>query len=184
MLFTGKGDDGQTGLYGASQRVSKSSKIAWALGTVDELNSLLGICRAKCAVKDPTFGLPQGRALEEVILEIQQNLFIIQAELAGAEKSIAQEKVKAMERLIREIEDKLPPIQSFTIPGATEVSAFFDYARAVARRAERAVVEAEADKKISDHSRAYLNRLSSLLFALARLAAREAGAQEANPNYK
>jgi len=131
---------------------------------------------------------------------VQQNLFIIQAELAGAPPrrgkplTVTVDKVKKMEKIIDQIEKELPPIKSFFIPGATAVGALLDYARAVARRAERRVVAAtlvaatpsEIDGliKIGPHSLAYLNRLSSLLYALARLVNHQSGIKEQAPDYK
>lgn len=121
------------------------------------------------------------------MLEAQQNLFIIQAELAGAEgKTISEEKVKEVEMIVDTAEKEMPPIKSFFIPGATEIGALFDVARTVARRAERrvtAVIDA-GDRKIGINSQAYLNRLSSLLYALARLSNHKFGINEEPPSYK
>ncbi len=183
MLYTRKGDGGTTKTLHCNQRLSKSSAVAEALGTLDELNSWLGLCRAKgLALK-----MPQGETLPAVLFEVQQNLFIVQAEVAGAEgKTIAPEKVTAMEMEIDAAERELPPIKSFFIPGATEEGAILDCARTLSRRAERRVVQVNEEGKIKlgASSLAYLNRLSSLLYALARLANHRAGAKEEAPSYK
>ncbi|MFH1170437.1 MAG: cob(I)yrinic acid a,c-diamide adenosyltransferase [Candidatus Vogelbacteria bacterium] len=180
MLYTRKGDSGTTKTLHCDQRLSKSSAIAEALGAVDELNSLLGFCRA--IIKGETLPEWQG-----VALETQQNLFIIQAELAGASgKTITADKIKKMEKIIDEIEKELPPIKSFFIPSATANGALLDYARTVARRAERRVVLVVEEKKIKfgKFSLVYLNRLSSLLYALARLANHQSGVAEESPHYQ
>ena len=185
MLYTRKGDGGTTKTLHCDQRFSKSSAVAEALGRLDELNSWLGLCRAK---NWQGLALPEkGEALSEILFEVQQNLFIIQAEVAGAKgKTIVPKKVTAMEVKINAIERELPPIKSFFIPGATEAGALLDCARTLSRRAERRVVSVheEGKIKIGALSLAYLNRLSSLLYALARLANHRVGAKESAPNYK
>ena len=179
MLYTRKGDDGRTALFGSKKRISKNTYIIEALGELDELNSLLGVCRAKSKLN---------KKIAAIVEDIQQNLFIIQAELAGAPKSISKEKIKKMEKTIDEIEKKLPKITSFLIPGATELGAYLDFARAVSRRTERRVlalpVRSGARSKPSKESRIYLNRLSSLLYALARYTAVISRKKEKKPNYR
>jgi cob(I)alamin adenosyltransferase len=200
MLYTRKGDkgitrtnysennlNGQAKTFGCNQKISKSSAVTEALGVLDETNSFLGLVKAKLNEKGSTFLKVQGRTFKEIIHEAQENLFIIQAELAGArEKTISEKKVKELEAIIDAAEKEMPPIRSFFIPGATELGALFDVSRAVARRAERRVV-AVADEgkiKIGKHSLAYLNRLSSLLYALARLSSHKSGIKEEPPSYK
>ncbi|MAF25790.1 ATP:cob(I)alamin adenosyltransferase [bacterium] len=182
MLFTGKGDDGTTKLFGAcpGARIAKTSQIFFALGSLDELNSFLGICKVKA----------KGVALDslnlaETIDFLQQDLFIVQAELAGANYTIAKEKVTNLEKVIKEIEDQLPEIKSFFIPGSSELASLLDYARALSRRVERSVLDAlNSDHKIGEETKAYLNRLSSILYALARLVNHKLGKVEAKPSYK
>src|SRR3989344_6432847 len=156
MFYTRKGDKGTTKTLHCDQRLSKSSAVAEALGTVDELNSLLGFVKTQCQgfplprVKGESLG-EKGLALglSDLLLGVQQNLFIIQAELAGAPgKTITGEKVAALEKVIDGIEKELPPIKSFFIPGATKNGALLDYARTVARRAERRVVLVVEEKKV------------------------------------
>ena len=132
----------------------------------------------------------------DIIQEMQENLFIIQAEIAGAEKIIGEEKIREAEDLIAGIEKEIPPITSFIIPGVSIESAELDFARTLVRQAERRVVavaeeshsaEASRDKgwpKISSNTLAYLNRLSSLLYALARLSAHKSGIIEGSPSYE
>jgi cob(I)alamin adenosyltransferase len=183
MLYTRKGDKGDTGLFGCNQRISKSSAIAEALGSLDEINSFLGICKVLSSQTD--FALSTIR-FSDLVHKVQQNLFIIQAELAGSEMTTQEEKISEIEGWIGEIENMLPPIHSFFISGGTELGATFDVARTIARRAERRVVLVveEGQRKIGDFSRAYLNRLSSLLYALARLSNHFSGITEQSPTYK
>lgn len=172
MLYTGKGDDGTTYTFGCNQRFSKDSELSEALGTMDELNSLLGLCKAQIKEKE---------AIEDV-LEVQQNLFIIQAELAGADKKITKKKVENLEEKIDEIEKGLPEIKTFFISGACEESALFDYSRTIARRAERRVVSVK--DRVGENTLAYLNRLSSFLYAMARLYAYKSDIKESAPTYE
>jgi len=177
MLYTRKGDGGTSGLFGTKERLPKNSPVYDALGTLDELNSLLGMCRAqvrRCA--DEEIDIP------EEVTKVQESLFIIQAELAGAPKRTSNEGVAALERSIGIIEGLIENPHAFVIPGATELSALFDYTRAVCRRAERSVVAAGA-AAVSAETRAYLNRLSSLLYAFARYAAMRRGVKESSPAY-
>ena len=185
MLYTRKGDGGTTKTFGCDQRISKSSSVAEALGSLDETNSFLGVVRAK------TIGTSFKTALGEtkfpdLVLETQQNLFIVQAEVAGSTLNITEDKILRIEKFIDEIEKVLPPITSFFISGATETGAMFDFARTLSRRAERRVIAAKEEGRINPHAETmkYLNRLSSLLYALARVSSHIEGAEEIKPNYK
>ena len=205
MLYTRKGDKGDTGAFGCCQRFSKNSALAEALGSVDEINSLLGVCKVKSAdfnFKINNFNVP------EIIGKIQENLFTIQANIAGADKKISQENIKFIEEIIDVVEKELPPVKSFFISGGTEISALLDYSRSVSRRAERRVVALMETKKIDpvrssratvlrtrafgasatsngvdDEILAYLNRLSSLFYALARFVNFKSGIKENQPSY-
>ncbi len=185
MLYTGKGDNGTTKTFGCDQRISKSSAVAEALGALDEINSFLGLARARSGKM--SFKIKNKKIkFADLFLEIQQNLFIVQAEIAGSTLNIAKDKIKEIENLIDEIEKLLPPIKNFFLSGATEISATFDFARTLARRAERRVVEVKEEEKVkvSDETLSYLNRLSSLLYALARISNHLKGAKEIKPSYK
>jgi ATP:cob(I)alamin adenosyltransferase len=175
MLYTKKGDDGKTQIFDCDQRFSKSSAVAEALGALDEVNSFLGV--VKCKVNNQDKG---------IMHQIQENLFIIQAEVGGAEKKISKDKISEIEKIIDKIEKELPPIKTFFISGATELSAKLDFARTLARRAERRVIKVKEEGlvKISQNTLAYLNRLSSLLYALARQSAYKSGIKESAPTYK
>lgn len=177
MLYTRKGDNGTSGLFGTKERRPKNNPVYDALGTLDELNSLLGVCRAHAA------DIASEISIQKEIRSAQEALFIIQAEVAGSDKHIVKTRIDALENTIDNVEILTGNPHAFTIPGATTVSAFLDYARAVARRAERSVVTVSEKQKVSANALAYLNRLSSLLYALARYAAAKEGVREASPTY-
>lgn len=167
-------------------RVSKKSGIAEALGFLDEINSFIGLCKVKSKESDVVV-VGKGIPIAEVLENIQQNLFIVQAEVAGdKEKKITQKKITEMEQLIDSIEKEIPKITSFTIVGGSELSALLDVARTIARRTERSLIGVceSGEREISDNTRAYINRLSSLLFALARLVNFKSGIKEKSPHYK
>jgi len=184
MLYTRKGDDGKTKTFGCDQRISKSSVIAEALGTLDEINSFLGLCKIKS--EKEKFVLPDGTATAKEINNVQNNLFTIQAELAGSKMSMTKEKVEEVEAVVDSIEKELPEIKSFFVSGGTELAVYFDIARTIARRAERRVTEVSEEGKteVGEFTKAYLNRLSSLLYALARLSNHKFGITEESPDYK
>ncbi len=177
MLYSGTGDDGTTSAFGCDQRrISKSSELPEALGALDELNALLGVVKMKAVGES---------RIANALREVQENLFIIQAEVAGAGKRLAAGEAGRVGALVNAIEAELPPVTGFAVAGGTELSAMLDLSRTVARRAERRVLAAE-DAGVfvpTNEMKAYLNRLSSLLFALARLANHQAGVAEEHPRY-
>jgi cob(I)alamin adenosyltransferase len=177
MLYTGKGDGGTTKVFGCDQqRISKSSELPEALGALDELNAFLGFVKMRAAGQE---------RIQPILREVQEILFIIQAEVAGADKHVTADAVEKVEAMVNAIEKEIPPLQGFSIAGGTEFSAMLDVARTLARRAERRLVAVhEAGlRELPSTTKAYMNRLSSLLFALARLANHLAGVAEENPKY-
>lgn len=183
VLFTGKGDRGTTKLFDSESgvRVSKSSAIFEALGTLDELNTVVGWCRIACS----TDWMVGEKSISILLLEMQQHLFTIQAEVAGAGKSIPVDNIRNIEERIQLIEEQLPEIKTFFVPGGTELSARLDIARTVSRRAERRLVEIleKGERSVSEHTLAYANRLSSLLYALVRLVNHRERIVEQSPKY-
>lgn len=177
MLYTGKGDTGTTKTFGCNQqRISKSSELPEALGALDELNAFLGFVKMRSV---------EVSRIQMVLRDMQEVLFIIQAQVAGADKKLKEDAVTQIEELVNGIEKEIPPITEFSIAGGTELSALLDVTRTVARRAERRLIAA---KEIGayvppDDTMAYMNRLSSLLFALARLANHLAGVKDESPRY-
>lgn len=196
-LYTRKGDDGTTKTFGCDQRISKSSEVAEALGSLDEINSFLGLIKVKSQILKLNTDISiLGKGFDKIIDEVQQNLFIIQAEVAGADMTISEEKLRECEVYIDEGEKILPPITTFFISGGTELAVLCDISRTIARRAERRVVfviekerlealgEVVQRSYIGDWTIAYLNRLSSLLYVMARLSNHFLGISEDAPSYK
>jgi cob(I)alamin adenosyltransferase len=176
-LYPRTGDDGMTGLFSGA-RVRKNHPRIEAYGSVDELNSALGLVAAAC---DP--GRPFERRLAEVVATIQSRLFDIGADLATPEGARQQARihradaadVSEAEGWIDEIDGGNPPIRAFVMPGGTELAARLHVARTVARRAERAIVTLMATEPVGEHVLVYVNRLSDLFFAMARRANHERG---------
>ena len=165
-IYTRTGDRGDTSLFGG-QRVPKDALRIEAYGTVDELNSVIGIVRADNA----------GPVLDTPLEQIQNELFVLGADLAtprSLEKKgvrrIAHTEADRLEREIDRFEADLKPLKSFILPGGSPVAAGIHFARTVCRRAERIVVRLSRNEDIGDDITIYLNRLSDLLFVLARYA--------------
>jgi len=182
MLYTRAGDTGETGLFGTPERLPKDAPRIEALGCLDELTSLVGLCKVK-TLADKIHIKTTGETLKEILEAVQQNLFIIQAGVGGAEKRLAGNAVFIMEKYIEAIESELPKITTFLLPGGTGLSALFDFTRTVARRAERRCICVHREIALSDTTLAYLNRLSTLFFALARLTNVRAEKKETPPSY-
>jgi len=182
MLYTKKGDDGTTKTFGCDQRISKSSAIAEALGSLDEINSFLGLCKVKSEESQLKVG---GDSFAKIVHILQENLFMVQAELAGADKHIGEEKVKQIEDWIDLAEAEMPPIKTFFISGGSDIAATFDVARTIARRAERRVVGVNDENtiKLGEQTLKFMNRLSSILYALARLSNHKSGIKDSAPSY-
>lgn len=175
-FYTRNGDGGRTSVFPRGEKISKDSPRIEALGALDELNSLLGLCKVKAQMF-------RGSTSKH-LAEAQEDLFVLQAEIAGSPSvRIKAERTSEIEKIIDGIEKKLPKIKSFMVPGGSELSALLDCARTAARRAERRVVALRGGEKASPEALAYLNRLSSLLFALARLSNKNRGIKEEKPKY-
>jgi len=176
LFYTGKGDKGQSHI--GKKKYPKDSPIMEALGDLDELNSLLGVIRV--AAK---------KGLNQKLFAVQENLFIIQARVAWVmfnkfeSPQLTQEKIFKMEKEIDAIEKKIRPERGFIITGENKEAAYLDYARTVARRAERSVVTLTKKQKLPKEIVAYLNRLSGYLYALARLEISESKMKEKKPRY-
>lgn len=182
MLYTRKGDSGTTKTFGCSGRVSKASLIAEALGASDEVNSFLGLLKVKA---NPEFKIINN-SFPEITHWMQEGLFIVQAELAGAQQSITEERVKKVEEYTDTAEQILPPITTFFISGGTELAVLCDITRTMVRTCERRVIAVcdAGEATVADNTKAFLNRLSSLLYAMARLANHYSGIDEKAPQYK
>lgn len=165
-IYTRTGDKGETGL-GSGDRVSKASVRLHAYGTVDELNAILGMAIA--------LGLDS--RLEQAVSRIQQELFVLGADLAlpiNAKSRysvrVGEDLVAGLERDIDQWQAELPPLKHFILPGGMRGGAALHFARTVCRRAERWVVDLQAAEAINEYALQYLNRLSDWLFVAARVA--------------
>ena len=178
-IYTRTGDDGTTGRPGG-RRVSKTDPLIEAHGAVDELNSHVGLCRA--VIRRETVPMPVASGL---LAQVQEDLSAIGAVLAAAgggappAPTIGPGHVDALERAIDECDAKLAPLAGFILPSGTRAACGLHVARAVCRRAERRVVAArEAGADVPAVVVQYLNRLSDLLFVLARLANRKRAVED------
>jgi cob(I)alamin adenosyltransferase len=171
-IYTKTGDSGQTGLFGGP-RVSKDDPRIEAYGTVDELNSVLGLARAATLPGD----------IDLLIARIQNDLFSVGAELATPKpdatgmRIIQSAHIEALERAIDHYESSLEPLKQFILPGGTPAAAALHLARTVCRRAERRVITLikQPGESVSAEIVIYLNRISDLLFVLARAVNRQCG---------
>lgn len=172
-IYTKKGDKGYTSLFGGAS-VEKSSLRIHAYGTVDELNSVIGVAISH----------PMSDRGTEILNDIQSQLFVLGADLATLQSKevkinrIGKEDIEKLESWIDELEEHLPPLKNFILPGGSPAGAFIHQARTVCRRAERNTVALKQNDPISAETVIYLNRLSDLLFVLARYENKEAGEPE------
>ena len=176
-IYTKTGDDGETGLFGGG-RVPKDDPRVEAYGDVDELNAVIGMARAVEL-------MPR---VDELLVPVQRDLFAIGALLATPDREkmaqhlqkarIDERRIAELEQAIDDAESELEPLRAFILPGGTPKAATLHVARTVCRRAERHVVRLQHAVDLPALAVIYLNRLSDLLFTLARLANRRAGAGE------
>jgi len=168
-IYTKTGDDGTTGL-GDGTRVAKDSARVSAYGTVDEANSAIGLLLAT-----PLPG-PQAEAIATLLTTIQHQLFDLGGELCiPGHAAIQDGDVTALEAHLDAFNDPLPPLKDFILPGGGEAAARCHVARTVVRRAERETVTLSHHDSVRPEAIRYLNRLSDLLFVLARVLARDSG---------
>jgi cob(I)alamin adenosyltransferase len=176
-IYTRTGDQGDTALFGGG-RVPKDDPRVVAYGDVDELNSAMGLVRATEPVE----------LFEPVLESIQRDLFSIGGQLATPDPSrvakalmkadLSPERVIELERLMDAADHELPPLRAFVLPAGTPKAAALHLARTVCRRAERSVVHLAHESQVPQLFIVYLNRLSDLLFTLARLANHRAGVND------
>jgi cob(I)alamin adenosyltransferase len=173
-IYTKTGDEGQTGLFGGG-RVPKDHPRVSAYGDVDELNAALGVARAAAP----------GGQFDPLLEQIQRDLFAIGGYLATpdpakvaaalAKAELPASRVTDFERAMDSADEELPPLKAFVLPAGTPQAAALHLARTVCRRAERSVVHLAHDAEVPPLFIVYLNRLSDLLFTLARLANHRSG---------
>ena len=175
-LYTRSGDDGTTGLFSGA-RVSKNHPRIEAYGTVDEFNACLGLCISACGPGK------MEQVIRTIMVQIQSRLFDIGADLATPEGAKNESKivridethVTEVERWIDEIDSKNTPLQTFVMPGGTDLASRLHLARTVCRRAERLMVGLSNTEPVGEGMMRYMNRVSDLLFAMARLSNKESG---------
>jgi cob(I)alamin adenosyltransferase len=167
-IATRTGDNGTTGL-GDGRRVDKDNPHVLAMGDVDELNSHIGLLLCE--------SLPH--AIREALIQVQHELFDIGGELCiPGHTAITEEDVLKLDELLAQYNAGLQPLKDFILPGGTRAAAQAHVCRTVCRRAERSIVTLGQDEYLNDYSRQYINRLSDLLFVLARVLNREAGGED------
>ncbi len=169
-IYTKTGDDGSTGLFGGG-RIRKDHPRMEATGSVDELNAVLGVARAEVLPAE----------INQLLARIQNELFDIGATLATTNPhkleapDVTESKIAALEAAIDAFDARLPTLKNFILPAGTRAAAALHFARTVCRRAERRTLAAQAEIHIPPEIAIYLNRLSDLLFVLARTANASAG---------
>jgi len=180
-VYTRTGDQGDTALVGG-KRVPKDSLRIEAYGTVDELNSIVGLARA---FNHEAPASPARDRLEGILKRLQNELFDLGSELATPPDAcyegmfrVGEEQVKALEDLMDECEKTLDPLNSFILPGGGRVSAFLHQCRTVCRRAERIVRRLGREEDIGPGPLRYLNRLGDLFFVLSRWIGKQNGERE------
>ncbi len=174
-IYTRTGDDGSTGL-GTGQRVPKTSTRIAAYGTVDELNSQLGVVLA--ADPAPELVAPLRQIQNELLHAGAQLCIPESANAAAPGPKIEARHVAELERLIDSFNQKLEPLRNFVLPGGHLAAAHLHVARTVCRRAERIAVQLAQQEPIGEHLVPYLNRLSDLLFVMARYQNKASGVDE------
>ncbi|MFV0592176.1 MAG: cob(I)yrinic acid a,c-diamide adenosyltransferase [Draconibacterium sp.] len=174
-IYTKTGDDGTTGLVGGT-RVKKYASRLEAYGTIDELNSVLGVIRS--------LDIPQ--EITELLIRIQNKLFNIGSRLASDEKgdeitfglAVQKEDIEVLEKAIDQYQEELPELRNFILPGGELSVAQCHVARTICRRAERRIVEFSEQENVQPELIKYINRLSDYLFVLARYLGHKKGIDE------
>jgi cob(I)alamin adenosyltransferase len=195
-VYTRTGDAGETGLVGG-KRVPKDSPRIEAYGTIDELNSIVGLARV---FNEERLGHGEPyHFLNEILRNIQEELFDLGAELAtpadfahGGSHRVGEAEVKALERIMDQCQKDLQPLPSFILPGGGKIAAYLHQSRTVCRRAEREILRLSRVETVNNCAIKYVNRLSDLFFVLARWIALRSGEKEylwekglkTNPNAK
>lgn len=167
MIYTKKGDKGETGLAN-SQRISKNSSRIEAIGSVDEINSILGIVK----------NLYREKSDREFVEKIQNDLFTIGSVVAQSKLKFSKTRVNYLEKRIDKLENKLSKLTHFILPGGCRLASFLQLARSVVRRAERSLVILNEKEKVDPAILSFINRLSDLMFMLSREANYREGIKE------
>tara|TARA_A100001037_G_scaffold303684_1_gene338334 strand:+ start:5035 stop:5562 length:528 start_codon:yes stop_codon:yes gene_type:complete len=173
-IYTKRGDSGQTDLVGG-ERVTKDHTRVESYGTIDELNSAIGL-----------ISIEKYEDMAQYLVEIQNHLHIIQAQLSRVEEGeikITSKHIELIENWIDEYEKELEPLHAFILPGGSKEGAKLHHARAICRRAERRLVTLSIEGAEVGRCIEYLNRLSDAMFVFARLVNQREKVEEINPSY-
>ena len=181
-VYTRTGDTGSTRLVGGKKVAKDAARIA-AYGTIDELNSVVGLARV--FNDDLKQELPATKQLDDIFRQLQNELFDLGSELATPSDfsyegmfRVSEQEVKGLERLIDSCQKDLEPLNSFILPGGGKVGGFLHQARTVCRRAERDILRLSREEEVSPWPLTYVNRLSDLLFVLSRWVSHKLGEPE------
>jgi cob(I)alamin adenosyltransferase len=174
-IYTKTGDTGTTSLVGGT-RISKGNLKIESYGTVDELNSWIGVLR----------DLPANESRKDIFKEIQDRLFTIGADLASESEIVKQKKVpdlfdtdvELLEKAMDEMNEEIPPLRAFVLPGGNIAVSYAHVARTVCRRAERHIIRLTEVEEVNELVIRYLNRLSDYLFVVSRKITQELGTEE------
>ncbi len=171
-IYTKTGDDGTTGLQGGT-RISKSNIRIQAYGTIDELNASIGLILSRKFDDE----------LEKLLRDIQNDLFVVGSDLSNRDLSskenrVTSEMVENIEKNIDLLENELPPITNFILPGGHEIASLFHISRTITRRAETQVISLDESSIVNEECKKYLNRLSDLLFVIARIVNKKNGVED------
>ena len=171
-IYTKTGDDGTTGLQGG-KRISKSNIRILAYGAVDELNASIGLILSSKIDTE----------LEKLLKSIQNDLFVVGSDLSNPDLSSKENRVTAemvvnIEKNIDLFENELPPITNFILPGGHEIASLIHVSRTITRRAETQVISLDESGIVNEECKKYLNRLSDLLFVLARIVNKKNGSED------
>ncbi|MBI2084511.1 MAG: cob(I)yrinic acid a,c-diamide adenosyltransferase [Candidatus Aenigmarchaeota archaeon] len=167
----GQGDKGETSLFGG-KKVSKDECQVQAYGDVDELNSYVGLIRA----------VNKHEEIDSLLEKIQEDLFVLGSQLASTENSrlpqLTKDNIKFLEENIQKFEKDLQELRHFILPGGSQTASLLQVARTICRRAERSIVSLSKQKQLDENIIPYVNRLSDLLFTLARHANKSENVKE------
>ena len=171
-IYTRTGDDGTTGLQGGS-RISKSNYRIKAYGAVDEINAKIGIIISNKIDED----------INDLLLKIQNDLFVVGSDLSNPDLSdkknrVNPEMIENIEKSIDQFEKDLPPITNFILPGGHPVASLMHEARTITRRSETEMISLDEQEKVNIECKIYLNRLSDLLFVIARIINKRMGVND------
>ncbi|MCA9392131.1 cob(I)yrinic acid a,c-diamide adenosyltransferase [candidate division WWE3 bacterium] len=170
-IYTKKGDKGTTALVN-NQRIPKTNLRVSCIGTVDELNANVGLTISLLA------HIPPNRTVQEILLTLQHTLLQLGSSIAGSPLELDQQVVANLEQIIDHYQVNLPPLSSFVLPGGTKAAAACHMSRTVCRRCERMLVALSSEQKVDPIILQFINRLSDLLFVLARVINRNEGEED------